>query len=336
MNKLEEIKAYREHKGLNYSLLKNVIENNTKPFKGNIHSDMGSALDARITLSLEEFDELYVVYDEDRYTGKLSEIMLKTFQKYSYYNPITKDFHYYLDKLVLAAQEAEYGGKNKKPEKIIEDLEKIKDYWNLLILKQTREIISKSELEYIDKVVYKLKNELPGKIIFENNPQYQVPIYGQVKVRGEMVDVKGLIDILLISDEGITLIDLKRTSYNLDNFLDVVYKSKYFIQMSLYKDILQQYYPDKKITCFWLAVNAYDIRVFETHESDLRFGRSGCKKLGGMVYDHTDEKIIKEETILGYEDAIAIFLDSKALGLSDYNVEKYYNKGVYPPKSIFE
>jgi len=106
--------------------------------------------------------------------------------------------------------------------------------------------------------------------------------------------------------------------------------------MSLYHDILQQIYPNKPIECFWLCVNGFDIRIYPVHESDLRFGRTGVKVCGSFAYDHTDEKLIKEETILGYIDAIAIYQDALALNLSDWNVEKFNNNGLYHKKSIFE
>jgi PD-(D/E)XK nuclease superfamily len=336
MSKLESIKRYREHHGLNYSLLKNVIENNTKPFLGNIHSEMGSALDARVSLDDDEFFELYIIGEEDRPTGKLVDIVDSTFKRFSFHQPITKDFEYYLPKILEAAVEAKFGGKNKKIEKLTEEVIALKGWWEVLVKKQQYEYITQSELNYIDNVVHKLKTEEPGKFLFDLSPKFQIDIYGQVEVRGKMVDVKGLIDMLIELPDKLLLVDLKRTSYALDNWGKVVRDNKYLIQMSLYHDILKTIYPDKEVECYWLCVQGYDIRIFPVHETDLRYGRTGCKYLNGFYHDHTDEKIIPEIDILGYKDAIARLQDAKSHNLSDYNIEKFQNKGLYPKKSVFE
>lgn len=336
--KLDTIKKYREHHGLHYSLLKNIIDNNVTKFQGNIHADIGSALDARISLSESEFFELYKIGEEDRPTGKLADIIDKVFKRFSYYNPIEGNINNYLDKIIEAAQKDKYGGKRKTVDKIKSEVLEFSDWWDILVDKQHFEFITQSELKYIDEAVNKIKNNIPGKYLFELNPQFQVDIYTTLKIReNEYVDVKGLIDMLIILDNKIMLIDLKHTSYSLDNWHDVAKKNKYHIQMALYYDILQTIYPNLPIECYWLTVGKkFDIRLFPVHESDIRIGRDGARTMSDLTYDSTDEKLIKEVYHMGYKDAICKYLDAKNLELEDYNVEKHRYNGIFPKKSIFE
>ncbi len=336
MNKVEEIKQYRTNPALNYSLLKDVLSNNTKPFKGNKHSEWGSQLDDRLSLSDSDFWDLYVLGEEEKETGKLAEIVNKFFERYSYYQPIDKPLTHYLDKLIQSAIDAKYGGKTKKLDTLTNELLTLSNHWEMLIIKQTKSYISPSELTYIDKVVHMIKTTAPGKFIMELNPEFQKVLLGTVEVDGKQVAVKGLADMIVELPDKILLVDLKKTSFNLDSWHENCYKSRYFMQMALYHDILAQMYPNKLIECMWLCVNAYDVRIYPTHEADLRFGRTGNKVVYSSCYDHTDEVLTKEVTNLGYIDAIKIYLQSKELGLEDYNIEKFQNNGVYPKKSVFE
>ena len=81
--------------------------------------------------------------------------------------------------------------------------------------------------------------------VFDVTTKAEVPISGIVTVNGKKHPISGIIDRLCITDDTIYIVDFK-SNVHVPNTAEEVPET-YKIQLSVYKDLLQEIYPDKHI-----------------------------------------------------------------------------------------
>jgi hypothetical protein len=330
MSKIQEIADYRANPALNYSLLKKVLANDTKEFKGSLAATLGSLLDCMITMG-EEFDKLYHVEDFERVENLLTESI-----EYVYEQKKEWDLEY----IYNVAKKKGYGGRTYTEERIKEKIEELKWHYDLLVLKETKEIISVAEYNQACYEYKLLTENSPFKEILKNGI-FQLPLYGELEVDSEMVPVKSLPDIVEIQDMGslgkkIIYTDLKRTAFGLSNWPRAVREKGYLLQASLTQHLLAQTYnvPIDNVSCQWLVVSNNKAAIISISPEDLLIGMEGAKKIKSVTYCEGVE-IVETEVIYGIKDAVKIFLQSIHLKLSDWDIKSYVYQGIYPKRSVY-
>ncbi len=81
--------------------------------------------------------------------------------------------------------------------------------------------------------------------IFDITTRAEVPISGIVTINGEKHPVSGIIDRLCITNDTIYIVDFKSNVHVPNSVAEV--PETYKVQLSVYKDLLQEIYPDKQI-----------------------------------------------------------------------------------------
>ena len=116
-----------------------------------------------------------------------------------------------------------------------------------------------SEIEQcIAEILSVLQDESFG-FVFGSDSLAEVPVAGCVQVGDKTVSVAGQIDRLCVSDKAIWIIDFKSNRY--PPAKDAPIAPAYLSQMQLYRLLLQQIYPQKKVHCalLWTAVPAITV-----------------------------------------------------------------------------
>lgn len=330
---IDNIKAYRDHPNLNYSLLKSVIENTNYNFKPSLAMTLGSCLDCLLTCP-EDFDKMFIVKDIKRPTSDLVKYIEKRFETHQDFN---------VDEILTLAKLGGFGGKTYTDSKIISLIQDLEYWYEILEQKKTLEFVTEKEKKNAEYWVHRLRTQAPTKNILNKDLKYQTPLFTTLKFPfegGELeADVKCLPDFLYEGKEEILLYDLKRTTYSLNNWNKSAIENKYYLQMALYHDIVAQIY-NKPVTCYWVIVSSASnkVAVKEVHDFDLKLGRDGGEINKGFLTigkGQQAETLMRNTYINGYRDAIVKLVQAQQLGLYDYDIEYFRFNGFYAAKSIF-
>ena len=202
----------------------------------------GSLVDTLVTGTKEEFEERYLVCDFPDISDTIIKIVKDLFFKYSHIYSSILDIPN--DNMLEVLNNLAYQN-NWKPEtrcKVIK--EKGEEYYNLLYLSQTKEIVSMKDYEDALAAYDALKNSEATKWYFQpDNPFDGIERHYQLKFKGEYkgIPIRCMFDGLIVNHEEGTIqpYDLKTTK-NVIEFEDSFYKWKYFIQAQMYAEILKQ------------------------------------------------------------------------------------------------
>lgn len=117
----------------------------------------------------------------------------------------------------------------------------IEDY-----LRQNAADFSEAQRTYMATEVYRLINDERFAPLFGKNSKAEVPIMGRV---GDVI-VSAQVDRLVVLDDEVWVVDYKTNRPAAKTEAEV--KQGYVMQLSAYKSLLQQIYPDKKVRTFLL------------------------------------------------------------------------------------
>lgn len=331
MNKLDEIRYYRNDPSLNYSTLKQVLENKKKVFKGSLAATMGNAVDCLLTMP-QHFSDLFIVRDIKRPTEKLCLIVDAYFEDLQTEN--VNDMSVYLDGLIERCREEGYGGSTYKDETIKNNLLKLEYWWEVLREQTKKEIITQKEYNYAKKLVNILKTQNPGLSILQQNVQYQVPLFGTMKVRNQDVPLKSLPDIIYEHDDKMYYIDLKTTMYS--SWAEAVRKQHLMLQMCITTHLLKQIYQ-KEVVSAWLVCQGYKVKLIPCSPIAIEYGLESSRTVKDFTYCPTQEgNSIREIYNPSVSDLIARWQDCTNLGLDDWDLEHAQNGGFYDYLNIYE
>lgn len=331
MSKLDEIREYRDNPSVNYSTLKQVLENKKKTFKGSLAATLGNTVDCLLTMP-QHFNELFTVKDIKRPTDKLSLIMDAYVEELDYEN--IENLSYHLESLLLRCREESYGGTTYKDDTIRNNILKLEFWWDILCEKNKKEIITQKEYNYGKKLVNILKTTNPGLAVLSHKVQYQTPLYGSIKVRGIDVPLKALPDIIYEYDNKMFYVDLKTTEFSDWGF--AVRKQSLMLQMCITTHLLKQIYG-KEVVAGWLVCNGYKVKLIPCSPVAIEYGLQSSRTVLDYTYcPTTDTNSIREIYNPSVTDLIARWQDCINLNLPDWDLEHHRNGGFYDYLNIYE
>lgn len=331
---LEAIQNYRSNDSFNFSFLKDVLENNLKPFEGSLASIYGSAIDCLLFFP-EGFDKLFYVENVKRPNGILVDIV----------EDLQKQYQWDIDYLISEARRLNFGNGKNSDDVLRKKFEDLKYWYDVLEERKDRNFLTEQEYKNSLYWVNRLKKEDLSKSIIENS-FFQVPHFTELSFEDNKirytVKAKCLPDIISFKMKNgkldhIIITDLKCTTYGYKHWMNKVVKDNYYyMQQSFYVDIIKSIYK-VPVKAQWLVVSysSNKISVIKTDERDLEFGRAGAKSIVAHTYNENHE-IRKEVYIAGYQDAILKYLQASKLNLKDYDIEYALCGGIFEEKSIFE
>lgn len=194
------------------------------------YQEINKPTDAMCTV----LQDIYNKTNINKFSEIPNEIILDTLIKYNYYN-------------------------NYKPET---KLNKVKtegeDYYNILSIIKDKFIITKDQLEDAKNAVETLKTHEYTKHIFETGDGIELLFQPKFSVDIDGYKVKGMMDIIKVdhNTKSIKIYDLKVTSLSELDFDKAVINYNYYIQATLYSQIIKELinyykeYIDYTISCF--------------------------------------------------------------------------------------
>jgi len=218
------------------------------------HNLIGTAVDIKLTGTENMFDDLFYVTTVEKPSELVSSIIKNAILIAKENNKTLTYLNNLQNEIITACNNHKYQP-NWKDETKIESICEYYDYFNDLIVSDSKHVITIKDLNLIDTLVNNFIDQFEyifNRESIDNNPNieiyYQKPIYFKFKDQ----DCKALIDILIhnkITNE-ITIIDIKTTSDLTSEFVKSYYKFGYNYQMAFYKKAVEYYYVDTVICKF--------------------------------------------------------------------------------------
>ena len=332
--KLKEIQRYRDDEGVSQSLLKSITTGYISRKKKTLSMTLGSLYDCYIC-TYELLEDLFIISDGKRPTDVICQIV-----EYVFNNSLVIDFSKLEDfesMIEESFQSIVYQGKWKTETKIKKVIEEGSEYFDLLKVKGERELVTQKEVDEACKTVSLLYQNNPAKSVLQNTTEFQKALYGQYNG----VRIKGLLDCFYINEaqKVIIITDIKRTDFNFRQLKHLIKKFRYDFQLSFYKELVQQNYPEYDVICQLLFISAFDGRsaLVVLSEVDLDFAKTGFYNISGTVYSsESDKSIVSTDYNPGWETLIEVYKQSIELNVKDFNIEHFCNGGIYNFKSIHE
>jgi len=292
----KNIKEYFDNPAISQSFLKNVLDNNMEK-RSTRTMNKGSLLDL-LTTCPEDYDLHYKTVKFNQLSDKVENIFKEL---------ISKDINlsiYFDEKPILEICKKfnYYNGEKRALTELLKEVETFK----LMYKYKDFELIQPDVLAQEQLIADRLRTWIP--FTYEKS---QVSIFENLDgIITKNVACKGLLDYLCLENE--LIIDLKRTTVPLKEFVFVAKKFRYALQASFYCDLVHKKYgimPDFS----WLVYSSVDDRIalFNSNDNDLDVGR----------YGNTYTK--------GYMEAIDIYTHCTENKYPDWDIDYHRNSGVY-------
>ncbi len=342
---LQELQQYRQSPFLNQSFLKQILQNNTKPFKDTIQATLGSCLDTILTTKGLEKD-LYHIGLAKRPSDAVKEIID------SVWNVIRSvdsadciaEFNEYKDLFLKQAREVNYQA-NYGDDALWNALKKDgQSYWEELYDAGDKKIITQDEWNLsTDLAARTLMSPITGMYFTEEkeiDKYFQIPLYWTMIVNGQLVECKGLGDEIVVSHptKKIVYLDLKGTDMlSIDSWFQQVCTKKFYpFQMAWYKEGILEHPTFKPLIeqgytleFRWMVIpfNTYRFKpwIIPVTEQLIHAGKYGYSKQGSYKVGKT--LIDSGYDRAGWLEALTIYQESVGLGLLDYDTEWFKSQG---------
>lgn len=291
----------------------------------------GSAIDVYLTQP-EYFDDIYHMGNVSKKPSEAIEKIIKSLS-------LERELEDQKDEILQACKEEDYYGNRNDSFRINTIIEKGADYFKDLRDGGDKIVLSlaeKFELDQIKNIVHThpttakyFKNSLVVEIKFQTAHYHTI----------NGVPSKGLTDIEVVNhQEGwVKEIDIKSTGVTRNEFGKVAKSFRYDFQKAWYKELMRQTYPNYRIiNGSWLVIPRPINKVFiqECTDFDYKVGRYGGLINRGTIHTEGEEGIM-QNSILGWEQCLEIYKQSKELNLVDYDIEYYRKNGLIKNKSLW-
>lgn len=288
MTTLERIQKYRDNPAISQSELKALLSGKYLVKKPSLTMLIGSYLDCVITCP-EIKDDLYFVCDVTRPTDKIAELCDSLYQWVDNGlllidpSPIIED---HLNEIEQWIETVDYYS-NRPNTRIEKFIKEAKEWWNVLVQKGNRQIITSVEELEAELIKIRLENDSSLHWIWKG--EFQKDFYWTE----EGIDCKGLGDICFEE----VYIDIKYTTCpNLNEWMKVCANLNYPFQMAFYKSGLEF----KK--GYWLVVHKDWHQLIEVEELAYQIGKWGYDKKETIRIGKVEVDIWKH--IHGYIDGL--------------------------------
>lgn len=281
---------YRNHPALSQSELKATHYGNEVKMKDEdlrFHSEkrhfiLGDGVDVKITQPEAFEDIFYVDTIEDKPTDKMMNYLHALHERFEG-RPLQED-----EELKIVAQEIGYLA-NMSVEKIYGRIEPHIPYYNSISESNGKQILSVEELEIIDTIVQSFKeHEIIGEHFKENweeEIQYQLPLFFKLEVNGHSIECKGLLDMVKFDHKNkiIYPYDIKTMGDYTYRFMKSFKQRRYDIQAAWYTMALLYNYEGYTIKPFTFIVDSTkepgNPCMFEVADSAMDIALSGRQEL---------------------------------------------------------
>lgn len=242
--------TYREDPALSYSTLAKFERggfNSIPSLFDKVESAsllFGSAVDCIITEGSKAFDERFVVAD----LGNLVASQMSFTQAlYNRYSDTYKNLEDIPNEDIIAASVEQSFQLNWKPEtraRIIK--ENCSQYYNLLQLTKTKQLLNSSVYQEVLDAVDALKTSAATSFYFKENSPFDKSIerFYQLKFKATIsgIDFRIMMDLVIVNHntKTITPCDLKTSSHKEYEFYKSFMDWKYYLQAKLYTAVLKQ------------------------------------------------------------------------------------------------
>lgn len=306
MTTLERLQKYRDNPSVSQSELKALLSGKSINKKPSLVMLLGSYLDC-VLLTPEIKDDLYYVCDVERPTPKIVE-MCEYLQQwisigfdYDKNIPMDSNLTYYELVIEQWIQTQDYYN-NRPNTRVDKFINEAKEWWEVLVQKGEREIITTIEDIETELLCIRLKRDLTLSWLWKG--EFQKDFYWTE----EGIDCKGLGDIVHPS----VYVDLKYTTCsNIKDWIKVACSLNYPFQMAFYKSGLK---VDK---CKWLVVNKDWHELVNVTNLMLQIGKWGYSKRE-VIQIGKVETLLDKKTY-GYMDGLALIK-----GQQEKTIEQLY------------
>lgn len=338
---------YRKLPCLSYSGLSNldttprsIISSNFQMTDALIY---GSAVDVLAFDGKKEFDRKFALMSQDTPSWQLQKVLEGVIEEVlaskDDLKELSSNMEDYSDIIQVVAASQEYG-KGWKPDTVVrKTIEGAGELFKFTIENKDKLALSPQQYEYATNSVQTLYTHEFTKHLFDEQDgvdiYYQFPIVFQLEVKGKVVHLKSLLDILIINHNNKTIQpkDLKTTGKHVLAFPQSFVQWKYFLQAALYtkaveKLIADEYpeYKDYTIELFeFVVISSKDPMrplMYECSHDDIYAGTYGGKTTEG-------------KEVRGYMTLIEHYMWHVENELYDYPYDVYQAKGKLP-LNVFE
>jgi len=295
----DEIKKYRESAAISQSFLKSFYGTKTDE-SGEMK--LGNLLDAMLTNPDELLD--YIKID-----NLPSDSIREAFR-----NTTSEDFEVACEQAVDYLQMIGFQA-NWKRETLLNKVKECEDYFKI----KDKQFISTKDWEKCAQLAGRVVMDKNCKDYFLGNDldvRYQFPIYFKYLD----VECKGLSDIVVFHKDHIELIDIKRSSGGMTNWMNVMKRLNYPLQMAFYKEGLEQMFG-LPVICKWLVAGDH-IWMIEVPNQLLHIGKAGYSTAQN-VQVLIGEDTTRTNTVLGFEHLLSKY---KVLKENFSKEEDYYRQ----------
>jgi len=339
---LQQLRDYRDHDSLSQSFLKQVISNNTKPFKETIPMLIGSYLDALLT-TVSLANDMFQVGLAKRPSEAIKGFIDRLWSEQEEVISTNLDVEGYKNRILEFVREAKYQS-NWTDDPIWKSILKDgQDYWQELCSSQGKIIITKDEHTLCTTIAaLTLSSSITAKYFLDQknvDKHYQKDLYWISE--GELC--KGLLDLLIIEHETKTiyLTDIKSTGiFSLEEWFRMALQKGYIFQMSFYLEgVIQNYQhlldEGYTIQCRWIVipmnVERFKPWVIPCTEAMLWFGEHGYTKTANRYKNEEQNYVmIGRKDYKGWRYAIQQYKRCKSEGLVDYDLQWFDYGGKLP------
>jgi hypothetical protein len=293
------------------------------------HNLIGTAVDVKLTGTETMFDELFYISTSEKPSELVTSIIKNAIKIARENNKSFTSLDDLQNELITSCNNHNYQPKWKDETKINYIL-KYSDYFNELIINDSKYIISIEDLNLVDTLVDKFTHyysSIFNRLMINDNSDvevyYQKPIY--VYMNGQ--NCKALIDVLIhdkINDK-FTIIDIKTTGDLTSNFVNSYYKFGYNYQIAFYKEAVSRVFNTKKINCEFLVGSkiTYYIDSFHVDNESIKNTFTGLNERHSIDIDNLTGEIISGKTKKEYE-GISTLIDKYSF-YKDFGFNsKYY------------
>lgn len=303
---IEKLQAYRDNPAISQSEIKALLNGKSIGKKPSLTMLLGSYLDC-VLLTPEIKDDLYYVCDVERPTPKIEE-MCESFYKWIEGDALLREgyewvpvLEEHLDEIQQWIDTQDYYN-NRPNTRVDKFINEAKEWWEVLVQKGEREIITTIEDIETELLCIRLKRDLTLSWLWKG--EFQKDFYWTE----EGIDCKGLGDIVHPS----VYVDLKYTTCsNIKDWIKVACSLNYPFQMAFYKSGLK---VDK---CKWLVVNKDWHELVNVTNLMLQIGKWGYSKRE-VIQIGKVETLLDKKTY-GYMDGLALIK-----GQQEKTIEQLY------------
>jgi hypothetical protein len=227
----------------------------------------------------------FLLSDVTAPSGKMKDLVEKAFEIYD----VTMGFMMSLDSAVLQARKiVEYNNK-LKDDTVIEKFNKEgKKYFDFLCDSNDKICLDKDEYKIVTGCTSSLtSNKAASDLLFNSTGYNEYAVNWKGTYGGYELNLKALIDRIVVTDDVIKLIDLKTTSKSVFKFKSSFESFRYYRQLAFYKEAIKQcpFYKGQRFEFYIVAVQTTGLYQTVVYRIDEEYIKQGEEEYLSLLND---------------------------------------------------